>query len=54
MKIVATSIFVEDQEQAQQFYTKILGFELKHNIDMGGPKWLTVKRVTLPIQWKLY
>lgn len=43
MKIVATSIFVEDQERAQQFYTKILGFELKHNIDMGGPKWLTVK-----------
>lgn len=43
MKIVATSIFVEDQEQAQQFYTEILGFELKHNIDMGGPKWLTVK-----------
>lgn len=43
MKIIATSIFVEDQARAQQFYTEILGFELKHNIDMGGPKWLTVK-----------
>ncbi|MBF7017986.1 VOC family protein [Staphylococcus durrellii] len=43
MKIVAMSIFVEDQERAQQFYTEKLGFELKHNIDMGGPMWLTVK-----------
>lgn len=43
MKIVAMSIFVEDQERARQFYTEKLGFELKHNIDMGGPKWLTVK-----------
>lgn len=43
MKIIATSIFVEDQARAQQFYTEILGFELKHNIDLGGPKWLTIK-----------
>jgi len=42
MKIVATSIFVEDQERARDFYTEKLGFELKHDIDMGGAKWLTV------------
>lgn len=28
MKIVATSIFVEDQERARDFYTEKLGFEL--------------------------
>ena len=42
MKIVATSIFVEDQERARDFYTEKLGFELKHDIDMGDAKWLTV------------
>lgn len=42
MKIIAFSIFVEDQDIAQEVYTDKLGFELKHNIDMGGPKWLTV------------
>ena len=42
MKIVATSIFVEDQERASDFYTEKLGFELKHDIDMGDAKWLTV------------
>ncbi|GGI40675.1 hypothetical protein GCM10010896_09560 [Mammaliicoccus stepanovicii] len=42
MKIIAFSIFVEDQDIAQEVYTDRLGFELKHNIDMGGPKWLTV------------
>ena len=42
MKIVATSIFVENQEQARAFYTEKLGFELKHDIDMGDAKWLTV------------
>ncbi|HLR18597.1 MAG TPA: VOC family protein [Staphylococcus sp.] len=44
MKIIAMSIFVDDQEKAKQFYTEKLGFELRHDIEMGGGfKWLTVK-----------
>lgn len=36
MKIIAMSIFVNNQDEAQQFYTEKLGFKLKHNIEMGG------------------
>ncbi|MDG0820180.1 VOC family protein [Staphylococcus equorum] len=44
MKIIAMSIFVDNQDKAKQFYTEKLGFELKHDIEMGGEfKWLTVK-----------
>ncbi|MEJ7542255.1 VOC family protein [Staphylococcus intermedius] len=42
MKIIATSLFVDDQEKAKQFYTSQLGFELKHDIDLGAARWLTV------------
>ena len=42
MKIVLTSILVDDQEKALQFYTKILGFQKKHDIPMGPHRWLTV------------
>jgi len=42
MNIVITSVFVEDQQQALEFYTQKLGFRVKHDIDMGGPRWLTV------------
>lgn len=43
MKIIAMSIFVNNQDEAQQFYTEKLGFKLKHNIKMGGGfRWLTV------------
>lgn len=43
MKIIAMSIFVNNQDEAQQFYTEKLGFKLKHNIEMGdGFRWLTV------------
>jgi catechol 2,3-dioxygenase-like lactoylglutathione lyase family enzyme len=42
MKIVLTSVLVDDQEKALTFYTEILGF-LKHaDIPMGGARWLTV------------
>ncbi|MBU0437071.1 glyoxalase [Staphylococcus succinus] len=44
MKIIAMSIFVDDQEKAKVFYTEKLGFDLVHDKDMGGGfKWLTVK-----------
>lgn len=42
MKIVVTSIFVDDQDKALEFYTKVLGFIKKRDIPLGGPRWLTV------------
>src|SRR6266498_1271438 len=42
MKIVITSVMVDDQEKALKFYTEVLGFVKKTEIDMGEAKWLTV------------
>lgn len=42
MKIVITSVLVDDQEKALQFYTGILGFTKKHDIPMGEARWLTL------------
>ena len=42
MKIRLTSVLVEDQEKALQFYTGVLGFVKKRDVPMGGPRWLTV------------
>jgi catechol 2,3-dioxygenase-like lactoylglutathione lyase family enzyme len=42
MKIVVTSVTVDDQEKALKFYTEVLGFIKKEDIPMGGPRWLTV------------
>jgi catechol 2,3-dioxygenase-like lactoylglutathione lyase family enzyme len=42
MKIVVTSVMVDDQEKALKFYTDILGFEKKHDVPMGEFRWLTV------------
>jgi catechol 2,3-dioxygenase-like lactoylglutathione lyase family enzyme len=42
MKIVITSVFVDDQEKALRFYTDVLGFEKKADIPMGQFRWLTV------------
>ena len=42
MRIYITSVFVDDQAKAAEFYTRTLGFEIRHDIDMGGPRWLTV------------
>lgn len=42
MKIVITSVLVDDQEKALKFYTDVLGFTKKHNIPMGPFRWLTV------------
>lgn len=38
MKIIAMSIFVDNQDKAKQFYTEKLGFELKHDIEMVDRK----------------
>ncbi|WP_299643404.1 VOC family protein [uncultured Ruegeria sp.] len=42
MKIYVTSIFVDDQDKAEKFYTEVLGFKVKHNIPLGDNRWLTV------------
>lgn len=42
MRIVVTSVLVDDQEKALQFYTDVLGFVKKTDIPMGEARWLTV------------
>jgi catechol 2,3-dioxygenase-like lactoylglutathione lyase family enzyme len=42
MRIVVTSVLVDDQEKALQFYTQVLGFAKKVDIPMGPYRWLTV------------
>ena len=42
MRIYITSIFVDDQAKALDFYTKKLGFEVKNDVPMGEHRWLTV------------
>src|SRR6516165_6819107 len=48
MKIVVTSVLVDDQDKALQFYTKVLGFVKKTDIPMGHARWLTVVAPTDP------
>ncbi|WP_062300254.1 VOC family protein [Demequina maris] len=43
MRIHLTSVFVDDQEKAHDFYTRVLGFETRTDIPLGdGNRWLTV------------
>ena len=42
MKIKLTSVFVDDQDKALKFYTKVLGFVKKQDYPVGPFKWLTV------------
>jgi catechol 2,3-dioxygenase-like lactoylglutathione lyase family enzyme len=42
MRIVVTSVLVDDQEKALRFYTDVLGFVKKADIPMGEARWLTV------------
>lgn len=42
MRIKLTSIMVDDQDKALDFYTRVLGFQKKHEFPAGGYKWLTV------------
>jgi catechol 2,3-dioxygenase-like lactoylglutathione lyase family enzyme len=42
MKIVLTSVLVDDQDRALRFYTEVLGFVKKTEIPMGEHRWLTV------------
>jgi catechol 2,3-dioxygenase-like lactoylglutathione lyase family enzyme len=42
MKIVVTSVLVDDQDKALAFYTNVLGFLKKTDVRLGDAKWLTV------------
>jgi catechol 2,3-dioxygenase-like lactoylglutathione lyase family enzyme len=42
MKIVITSVFVDDQDKALRFYTTKLGFIKKTEVPLGEARWLTV------------
>jgi predicted enzyme related to lactoylglutathione lyase len=42
MKIKVTSVYVDDQEKALHFYTKVLGFSKKTDVSNGPYRWLTV------------
>ena len=42
MKIMLTSVMVDDQAKALAFYTGVLGFQVKHDVPLGEHRWLTV------------
>jgi len=42
IKIYVTSVPVDDQEKALDFYTRVLGFIKKTDVPLGEHKWLTV------------
>jgi predicted enzyme related to lactoylglutathione lyase len=42
MRIKVTSVYVDDQEKALGFYTKVLGFAKKTDFSNGPYRWLTV------------
>jgi catechol 2,3-dioxygenase-like lactoylglutathione lyase family enzyme len=43
MRIGLTGIYVDDQDQAERFYTEVLGFQVKTSAPYGpNERWLTV------------
>ena len=42
MKIKLTTVYVDDQDKALQFYTDVLGFTKKADFSNGPFRWLTV------------
>ena len=42
MRITVTSVLVDDQRKALQFYTEVLGFVPKADVPLGEYSWLTV------------
>jgi predicted enzyme related to lactoylglutathione lyase len=41
-RITTTNVHVDDQSEALAFYTDVLGFVKKDDIDLGEARWLTV------------
>jgi len=46
LRINVCSVPVKDQDQALDFYTRVLGFVKKNEIPMGEHRWLTVVSAT--------
>ncbi len=42
MKIKLSSVMVDNQDKALEFYTKVLGFVKKEDVPAGDFRWLTV------------
>ena len=42
MRINLTSVLVDDQAKALQFYTDVLGFVKKTDVPLGEHRWVTV------------
>ncbi|HRJ75532.1 MAG TPA: VOC family protein, partial [Anaerolineales bacterium] len=43
MKIKLASVSIDDYDKAIKFYTEMMGFVLKRDIDLGnGARWITV------------
>ncbi|TDL49682.1 VOC family protein [Paenibacillus dendritiformis] len=42
MKIIVTSIFVQNQDKALEFYSEKLGFVKKEDVPMGKFRWITL------------
>lgn len=42
MKIVVTSLFVQDQDKALEFYTQTLGVVKKHDVPAGKFRWIAL------------
>lgn len=42
MNIIVTSLFVQDQDKALEFYTATLGFVKKHDVPSGKFRWIAV------------
>ncbi|MFE5501104.1 VOC family protein [Amycolatopsis japonica] len=48
IRINITSVFVDDQAKALDFYTEKLGFIKKNDVPAGDARWLTVVSPTNP------
>jgi catechol 2,3-dioxygenase-like lactoylglutathione lyase family enzyme len=53
MRIMLSSVLVDDQEKALRFYTDVLGFAKKKDIPMGEARWLTVVSPEAPDEVEL-
>ncbi|OKK08389.1 bleomycin resistance protein [Streptomyces sp. CB03234] len=42
IRIAMTSVYVDDEEKAHAFYTDVLGFETRTNLDLGEARFITV------------
>ena len=42
MRIVISSVVVDDQDKALKFYTEVLGFKKRTEVPLGEARWLTV------------